>query len=344
MDAEYVLTSFARGVVLAVSTSAFVADNRNCRWKSGKDTVSMSRAVSLGFPIAGIALSLAAGGPAFGTEVRSLGAVEGAITTPEGLRAFSEQITGTPIPDRFGTKLPDGLAAADVERLLRPASDTQPLNTVGVKSLSGFPHTYAALLCTGGDIPHDANDTRCQSFSSTTSVSVHLGILRFHAGEPPKMLVGPLDMDGAVSWRNTGLNSAPDDAEDAPGDGRIKPSEIVGFDPAAYVLTPDQPTFGIRGAWNYGYSGGMSRYEALYLFSANGSHLSRVLAAPVSAFRMTAGGWHKDGTREHIVTESANLLIVLPSRTDGHADILLKSRRSKWQHTFRWRDADAGYR
>lgn len=216
----------------------------------------MRQTFSFCVSVAGIALSLATGGPACGTEVRSLGAVEKAITTPEGLRTFSEQITGTPTPDRFGTKLPDGLTAADVERLLRPASDTQPLNTVGVKSLAGFPDTYAALLCTGGDIPHDANDTRCQSFSSTTAVSVHLGVLHFRAGEPPKMLAGPLDMDGAVSWRDTGLNSAPDDVEDAPGDSRIKPSEIVGFDPAAYVLTPGQPTFGIRGAWNYGYSGG----------------------------------------------------------------------------------------
>ncbi|MGE8131220.1 hypothetical protein ACQKQD_30005 [Methylobacterium sp. NPDC080182] len=88
----------------------------------------------------------------------------------------------------------------------------------------------------------------------------------------------------------------------------------------------------------------MSRYEALYLFSANGNHLSRALTASMSAFCMTAGNWHKDGTREHIVIESANLLIVLPSRAYGHADIWLKSHRGKWQHIFRWRDVDAGYR
>ncbi|WP_298962155.1 hypothetical protein [uncultured Methylobacterium sp.] len=283
------------------------------------------------------------GGSVAAVEVRSLGEARKAATTVEGSRAFSEQIMGTAVPDRFGTTLPDGLAAGDVERLLRPAGDTLPLNTLGVRSLAGFADTYAALLCTGGDVPRNADATRCEKETGGAPPRVHLGILKARPGEAPHLIAGPIEMDAAIVWRGAGLDSAPDDVDDAPAGASIRPARILGFDPAAYALAPGVPAFGVRGGWTYGYSGGFSSYEALYLFTLVEGRLRRVFAAPMSAFRMTAGAWNRDGTREHEVGESANLLLVLAARTRGHADLLLKSRQGKWRRTFRWCDAGPGY-
>jgi len=68
-----------------------------------------------------------------------------------------------------------------------------------------------------------------------------------------------------------------------------------------------------------------------------------VLSVPMSAYVLTAGEWHEDGTRDQITTEGENVLIVSPHLTDKHFDLILKSRTSRWQRVFHWSKAVGSY-
>jgi hypothetical protein len=107
-------------------------------------------------------------------------------------------------------------------------------NTLGVRSLAGFADTYAALLCTGGDVPRNADATRCR---------IHLD----GAGDQVRRLSRPglEDAEMDARRRSAGLLL---DVDDAPAGASIRPARILGFDPAAYALAPGVPAFGIGAA------------------------------------------------------------------------------------------------
>ncbi|MGH7066405.1 MAG: hypothetical protein ACRETD_12165 [Steroidobacteraceae bacterium] len=46
----------------------------------------------------------------------------------------------------------------------------------------------------------------------------------------------------------------------------------------------------------------------------------------MSAFQDLAGQWHKNGTREHQVTDEANIVVVTSNQTAGHYDLLVKAK------------------
>ncbi|MGH7042975.1 MAG: hypothetical protein ACREFY_12700 [Acetobacteraceae bacterium] len=127
---------------------------------------------------------------------------------------------------------------------------------------------------------------------------------------------------------------APAALGDAKGD-TIGPDSFDRFDLAPYRIAPDQAAFGLRGAWAEGYSGGMASYGALYLFAISHGALCRVPAVPMSSNQDLAGEWHKNGTRDHQISQGANLLIISAHRTAGHFDLLLKSRDGRWHQTYR---------
>ncbi len=110
-----------------------------------------------------------------------------------------------------------------------------------------------------------------------------------------------------------------------------------------YRIAPDEPAFGLRGAWMESYSGGGAYYTALYLFAVGGDRLRQVFAASMSAYRDIAGDWHKDETRDHDITVSANVLVVSPRSTNGHFDLVVKSRAGSWQRVFRWSSETGAY-
>lgn len=83
---------------------------------------------------------------------------------------------------------------------------------------------------------------------------------------------------------------------------------------------------------------------ALYLFAVADGALKMVLAVPMSSYTDIAGDWHKDGTRKHDITQSANILIVSKHSTNGHFDLRLKSRTGHWQRHYQWSPATAAYR
>lgn len=286
--------------------------------------------------------------PAAAQTARSLDQVPGNLATPEAKRVFETQMQGKPEPDGLGLRLPEGLQAADLVRLLVPASDTSALNAVGARALPGQADAFVVLVCTGGDIPVRATDTRCERTpGDRQALRVHLGLVEAKAGAAPRLLAAPLEIDGRIDWREAGLPSAPD-ALDESEDGFIQPDKFERFDLAPYLLAPGLRAFGLRGAWFDGYAGGMAMHGALYLFAPIEGALRQVWAAPMSAYKDLAGDWNKDGTRQHHITEGAKVLSVAATRTDGHADLVLTRRGGKGAQsrpqTFRWSAAEKVYR
>ncbi len=293
----------------------------------------------------GLLLTLAAPA-AFGQTAHSLDQVPGLLKTPESKQVFREQIEGQPAPDRLGVHLPDGLSAKQITALLLPPGISAKLNVVGAKPLPGEADQYVAIVCVGGDIPTSKDDptcTRSPNEDDIPPVQAYVGVIEAKPGTAPRLVATPLLVDGMVNWHDTDLPAAPEALDDAKGD-KIGPDGFDGFDLAPYRIAPDRRAFGLRGAWADSYSGGGAEYSALYLFAVIDGAVHQVLAAPMSAYEDIAGDWHKDGTRDHDITDAANLLIVTAHATGGYFDLLLKSRTGHASRTYRWSAASAAYR
>lgn len=267
---------------------------------------------------------------------KSLDQVPSKLKTPEGKKVFEEQIQGKTPPDALGIHLPQGLTAKDIAALVLPPDNKAPLNTVGAKPLPDQPGLYAAVVCTGGDVPTSPTDVQCDEFSGSAKVHLqaYLGVIEMQPGAAPKLAAKPALVNGLIDWSDTDLPDAPDAAQGA--DGGIAPSAYESLDLAPYRIAPDQRAFGLRGTWSDGYAGGMGSYNALYLFAVVDGALKQVLAVPMSSFKSIAGDWHKDGMRDHDTTEGAHVLIVTKQMTAGHFDLLLKNRKGKAQQLYQW--------
>jgi hypothetical protein len=282
---------------------------------------------------------------AWAQTAHSLDKVPALLTTPESKNAYAQQMEGKPAPDKLGVHLPAALSAQQITALLLPAGSTAKLNVVGAKPLPGQADRYVAIVCTGGDIPTGPDDplcTRGQGDDAGPPLQAILGIIEAQSGATPRLVAKPVAVDGMVNWRDTALPSAPDPLDDAKGDA-IPPDSFDGFDLASYRIAPDQLAFGLRGAWMDTYSGGGGEYSALYLFTVVDGAVKQILAVPMSAFKDVAGDWHKDQTRDHQITDGANVLIVSAHSTDGHFDLLVKSRVGHSQRLYRWSAAANAY-
>ena len=179
-------------------------------------------------------------------------------------------------------------------------------------------------------------DLKCmRADDGAPSLHVYLGVIEMKAGSAPRLIARTGSVVTPVNWADSGLSRAPMAADDVK-DSTILPDSYDRFDLAVYKLAPDVPAFGLRGAWMESYSGGGASFGSLALFALNGDTLTPVLSAPMSAYSDVAGAWHKDQTRDHTITDMANVLIVSKNVSDGRFDLLLKNRRGQWQRTFRW--------
>ena len=287
------------------------------------------------------AFLLCLAGAASAETVHSLDQVPGHLGTPEARAAFATQIEGKPAPDLLGVRsLPPGLPAAAIAGMLVPPADHAAPRLVGARHWRD--DLYVAIVCTGGP-PLAAGDTPdCASYDPAAALHVYLGVIALTPGAAPRLVAASGAWDTAMGWDDTLLPRAPAAADDA--DGKLAaPPSFDGFDLAPYRIAPGVPAFGLRCGWQEGYSGGSASFTGLYLFAIDGTRLRRVLAAPMSAFADIAGDWHKDGTRDHDITDAANLLIVSPRQTGGHFNLMLRLRGGHGQQLYRW-SAAGGYR
>jgi hypothetical protein len=275
--------------------------------------------------------------PAAAETVPSLGEVPAHLRTPEAKAQFNQQINGAPAPDRLGLRaLPPGLTAAGIAKLLVPADD-HALAIAGARLWHD--DLYLAIACTGAAAPSPDQPT-CSAANASAALHAYLGVITLAPGTTPRLVASSGAWNQAVDWNATSLPDAPD-GEDA---SALAPESFDGFDLAPYELSPGQRAFGLRAGWTESYSGGGASFSALYLFTIEGSRLVRVLAAPMSSFKDIAGDWHKDGTRDHDISEGANLVVISSHQTAGRFDLELRQRQGKSHQSWRWSAAEAAYR
>lgn len=282
--------------------------------------------------------------PVLAEMVHSLDQVPKHLKTPQGKKFFSEQMQGKPAPDRLGVHLPAALPAKTVANLLVPPGDKAAPTVVGAKPWPGHADLYVAIVCTGGAGPL-GTDPRCAQADpggKQPPLHVYLGVVAVKGGETPRLVAASGAIDGATGWGAMGLPRAPMAADEAAG-AVIRPDSFDRFDLAPNKIAANENALGLRTAWSESYSGGGANFTGLCLFVVEGNKLKQVLAVPMSAYADVAGDWHKDGTRDHDITDSANVLVVSTRQTDRHFDLVVKNRAAHWQQVYRWSDAAGAY-
>lgn len=285
----------------------------------------------------------------------SLDQARGKLATPDARAAYDREMGGSQA-DGFGTRLPAGFTKAFVVAQVAPGQNPAHAVLVGVKPWPQRANAFVAVVCMA---PDDATTrrilqfnppTQCDGFdldasANTFTTQLWLGVFEQGADGVPHLVArtdSPIDQ--ATDWSTTNID-APDmlDAMPAGSDQTLRPQQWLRFDLAAYQLRENDYAFGVRAGWSVGYAGGGASFEALYLFRVDGHTIRFVFAQPMMYFRNIAGDWHKDGTRDHDMTDASNALSVLPTSTHGFRDWQLRQRGGKWRQTFTWSPDDRAY-
>ena len=296
------------------------------------------RAVALGAP-----MLLATTYPSRARMVHDLGAIPGALHTPEALETFREQLAGTPSPDDLGSALSSGLSAPALAALLVSRNDAAPLGTVGAKPWPGMPGVFVALACTGRDGAGRKGPDGC-SGSGDPPLHAYLAVIAIQADGHPTLVAPAIRVDPAVDWQGSLLPSSPKAVEDSDAGVGDAPSTYDRLDLAPYRIAPDTPAFGLRASWSDSYAGGFGWHSALILYAMIGGALRPVLSVPVLTLTDFAGDWNRDRTRQHDVEEGANVVVVTDHLAGGHFDILVRNRLTRRKRLFRWKEAAGAYR
>ena len=264
----------------------------------------MSRDREFRFTCFLVAGSLAIATPAAAETVHSLDQVPGQLKTPEAREVFKQEIEGKPPPDLLGQHLPVALSADVLLKLLVPMTETAKPTLIGARPWPVEPDFYVAIVCTGGDSPL-GGEAQCAQTTDTKNAPLHvyLGLIAAQTGAAPALVAASAPVACAMNWRKTTLARAPAAADDS-ASGVLAPEKFDAFDLAPY---------------------------------------RQVLALPMSASVNIAGDWHKDGTRDHDVTDAANVMIVSNHLSDGHSDLIVKAREGRGRQTFRWSKASGAY-
>lgn len=252
-------------------------------------------------------------GPALWAQtVHSLNDVPGALTTPDGKSTGARQMPGAEPPDHLGLKLPAGMTAAAVAAPLLPAGDPAPLNAVGVKPVPGEMGRFAAIVCTGGDVPAHPDDTRCSAYSgedAVKSLTVYVGPVRMTAAAGPVAVAGGRRYQGGLAQHRSA------------GCAGCTARRRLGYDSGRQLL-------GLRSRALFRCPG----RARLRVARQMGGWIFRGMAE----YRDIAGDWHKDHKRDHHITDLADLLIVPPHSSEGYFDPRLNRRGGKVSELFRW--------
>ena len=283
------------------------------------------------------------------TLVHSLDQVRGAIKTRDARTSFDQQMGNAPEPDGFGTQLPNGFSKDWLAAQLAPHDDPRLVTMAGAKPWPQHPDMYVAAICRAASLdvaerikksaPRycESRDAADQDFLLGVFTRTPDGTLRLIASTPTSELP-------PTSWRATNID-APQVLDPMNGTPPSEgyPESWLRFDFAPYLLRENDYAFGVRAGWFEGYAGGGASFEGLYLLHIEGSALRVVFAQPMMFNKMIAGDWHKDGTRDHEVTDASNTLHILPSKTSGFHDLQLREQGGKWRQTFQWSAAEQTY-
>lgn len=282
-------------------------------------------------------------------HAQSLGQVPALLQSPEARKAWEREMAGRTQPDLLGETRLAGLRREVVLRAVVPASGQGHATVVGAKPWPQQPGRIVAVACVVDQAPRFDHGPSCDGDSLRVYLSVFSA--RHDGGLDAVATLGPLFNDAVhaaprLEWGGNAGMDIPLMLEDDTGSGttdgtRARWNEL---DFANYALSEDTLAFGLRGGWSEGYAGGGADFSALYLFALRGNALAPVFAAPVSMLKNIAGDWNQDGTRQHDISEAANILIVKPQRHGGYHDLEMRRRGARRGDTYRWSAQQSRYR
>ena len=286
------------------------------------------------------------------TTVKSLDQVRDVIQTDAARQMFDQQMSGKPAPDGFGTALPAGFTA---DFLLRQLAPGQPADRLVLAGASPGRSASAPTSAWSAWRPRPKRRRSRPSIRATnawpcpaaTAIRSPCGSACSETGaDGAPTLVARTETPVSVQtdWEDSNIDPPIDLAmQDAGKPMLAAPQSWKRFDLARYQIRPDETAFGVRAGWSEGYSGGGADFEALYLFRIEGRALRVVFAQPMAFYKMLAGDWNPDGTREHIESDASNTLSLLPGKTDGYFDIQLRQQKGVWKQTLKWSAARQRY-
>jgi len=270
-------------------------------------------------------------------HAQSLDQLPSLFRSKRGLTNFNEEIRGVPRVDRLGTNLPVGLNRKDIARLIAPNEDISLAIAVGAKAFPYRLNSYIAIACFARnkkDMP-DYNGS-CRNTYYGDKV-VYLGLIEYDSLNLQLKLVAssvkPVKVETNLSFSNQNQSSK-------------KPlllEDYLEFDFAPFRISKIQTAFGLRLAWSESYAGGNGYFESLALFIVDKDRIINILSEPIYYYRNIAGVWNKDRSRQHDLYEGENVLVVLPSQTNGYYDIQIKSLDTKWQKIIKWNNSQKRY-
>ena len=280
----------------------------------------------------------------------SLDEVPGKFSSPDARAAYARDMSGVPEQDGFGVHLPPGFTKEALVAQLAPGQPLGRVVLVGAKPWPQRPGAFVAIVCAAptDDLAREVLQFRaptdCEGYerhpdADETKELVWLGVFeRGPDGEPRLVARTEQPLDQGIDWSQTNIESP--DSFRKTDDFAIRPQRWLRFDLAPYALRAGDAAFGVRAGWSIGYAGGGASFEALYLFRIDGKTLRIAFAQPMMFYQDLAGDWHRDGTRDHDISEASNTLNVLPTSTEGFHDLQLRQRGGKWRQTFRWSATD----
>lgn len=253
-----------------------------------------------------------------------------------------------PKQDGLGVTLPAGLDAETLVGLVMPKGDPARVTLVGAKPWPRRADSYVVIVCAAQGAAKVPKTPDCGPQQTGPDVRdqtlpvAYVGIVERKAGAAPTHVAASGAITLKTDWSRSML-PAPVDAEEA-ADKRILPNEWRQFDLAPYRIADDEYAFGLRGGWSESFAGGGALFNALYLFRIDGDRLAVILAEPMFANYDIAGGWNKDGTRDHSIETAENVLAVTKGKTDGHYDLRITQKGDKdVEKIFRWSSRDGKY-
>lgn len=292
-----------------------------------------------------LSATLAFGGARAQEHVRSLDEIPDTLRSPEARETWKREMEGRVTPDLLGESQRAGLSPERIRAALVPATDTGHLSLSGAKRWPQQPGKLVAIACVKDAAPRFDHGPDCGDVGN--GLRIYLGVLA--PGDDGTLhtiaRIGPLPSGTAgllppLRWNGKAGTDLPirleDDGGSAPTSTDVVPDAWERFDLAAYRLGDGAPAFGLRGGWNEGYAGGGATFTALYLFELRQGTLRPVFGAPMSMFKNLAGEWNEDGTRQHEVSEAANIVQLKDQGPAGYPDLLVRRREGGPGDTYRW--------
>lgn len=293
--------------------------------------------------------------PAVAKIVHSIDQIPSQIHSEEGKAVFAQEMNGDKLPDGFGSSfwsMQSPLKPKDIIKIIYPQGKGETWSLVEMKAWPGQKDRYIIVACstklTQKELDTDQKNS-C-SYDINPKSKIVMAVVDYNSSGLPKLVARPYittvvgDENGYVDDDNGDtLKKNAFYLKNRNGD--VVVGNLQRLDFAHYQLNPHILAFGIRFGAEVGYAGGNASTQAMTLFAILQGELRPVLKADMYHFANIAGDWHKDGTRDHDISEEEYVLHILPHQTNGLYDIkhTLKGSRNKNSKIYHWNDQKLQY-